>query len=287
MVRRFVFGNPIETEAVLEKPKAAQVYADKTDTANANVKGEDKAVVESGVSIPHLAWDGEALSLRMDEEDIVYGLGENVRGINKRGWIYVSNCSDIGDHHEDTHSLYGAHNFLLIDGKETFGLFIDTPAKVTFDVGYTKYDELRITVEDSAFELYVIEAAAGDVIGTLANVMYSGRDAGCEREEKAAGDDRGVRVELSGQEISIPEQIVREFRGLIGRSYIPPKWAFGVGQSRWSYPTAQDVREVARQYHEHHIPLDMIYLDIDYMERCKDFTIDREAFPDFEELVES
>jgi alpha-glucosidase len=47
-----------------------------------------------------------------------------------------------------------------------------------------------------------------------------------------------------------------------------------------------EVREVARLHRENQIPLDSIYLDIDYMEAYKDFTIDREAFPDFEALVE-
>ena len=35
-----------------------------------------------------------------------------------------------------------------------------------------------------------------------------------------------------------PEDIAKQFRGLVGRSYIPPKWAFGYGQSRWSYMNA-------------------------------------------------
>ena len=267
MIKRFVFGNPMETEAVLRKPQAVQVCAGVEDAAGMCAGRE-----MDGIALPHLAWDGEALSLQMNEEDIVYGLGENVRGINKRGWVYVSNCFDAPHHHEDTHSLYGAHNFLLIDGKETCGFFIDTPAKVTFDVGYTKYDELRITVEDGEFELYVIEPDKGS--------------AQSSKETTQPGEEQNwAGSEADRQEYSILEQIVREFRGLIGRSYIPPKWAFGVGQSRWSYMTSQEVREVARQYREHHHPLDMIYLDIDYMERYKDFTINREAFPDFEELV--
>ncbi len=278
MVKRFVFGNPLETEAVLEKPQAVRICL-RQDAAG-QIGEDDKNLVDStdreckvgicagaqdSAALPHLSWDGEMLTFHLGKDDIVYGLGENVRGINKRGWIYVSDCTDIPHHHEDVHSLYGAHNFLLIDGEETFGLFIDTPAKVTFDIGYTKYDELRITVEDNAFDLYVIEP----------------------NKEMARSDEEQNRTESETreQDLSAPEQIVHEFRELIGRSYLPPKWAFGVGQSRWSYVTSQEVREVARQYREHHLPLDMIYLDIDYMERYKDFTVDREAFPDFEELV--
>ena len=64
--------------------------------------------------------------------------------------------------------------------------------------------------------------------------------------------------------------IVKQFRHVIGRSYIPPKFAFGFGQSRWGYTTKEDFRKVAAGYRENHIPLDMIYMDIDYMDSYKD-----------------
>ena len=53
--------------------------------------------------------------------------------------------------------------------------------------------------------------------------------------------------------------VYKRQRQLIGRSYIPPKWAFGLAQSRFGYKTAEDVREVARQYKENDLPLDMIH----------------------------
>ncbi len=58
------------------------------------------------------------------------------------------------------------------------------------------------------------------------------------------------------------QDVVHEFRELIGRSYIAPRWAFGYGQSRWSYDTAEEVREVAAEYKKHNIPIDSIYLDM-------------------------
>lgn len=220
MMKRYVTGAPLETEAVISKTEAA------------------------AGAVPYLTKTENGFSCKLDKDDIVYGLGENVRGMNKRGWVYESCCADQPNHHEDTKSLYGAHNFLIISGNKTcFGVFVDTPGKVRFDVGYTHFDQMEITPEDGDFDLYIIE---GDT----------------------------------------PDAIVREFRSMIGRSYIPPKWAFGYGQCRWSYYTSEEVREVAKQHRENNIPLDMIYLDIDYMERYKDFSINREAFPDFEELVE-
>ena len=103
---------------------------------------------------------GEGLRFihRMEQADMVYGLGENVRGINKRGWIYESLCSDNPNHREDTHSLYGAHNFLIVKGEsKNFGIFVDHPGKVIFDVGYSKMQELAITVPDKNLDFYLME----------------------------------------------------------------------------------------------------------------------------------
>lgn len=219
-MKRYQSGKPIETEAMLTQLEITE--------------GE----------IPYLKKLENGFWCRLDQDDMVYGLGENVRGINKRGWVYESNCADQPNHLEDTKSLYGAHNFLIVRGKDKcFGMFLDTPGKVRFDIGYTHYDEMQITLEEMDYDLYILDGET-------------------------------------------PEEIVKEFRGAVGRSYIPPKWAFGFGQCRWSYYTADEVREVAEQYIKNDIPIDMIYLDIDYMEKYKDFTVDREAFPDFEQLVE-
>ena len=81
-----------------------------------------------------------------------------------------------------------------------------------------------------------------------------------------------------------PYDIVKQFRHIIGRSYIPPKFAFGFGQSRWGYKTKEDFRKVAKGYRENHIPLDMIYMDIDYMDSYKDFTLN-DDFKDFGSFV--
>lgn len=207
----------------------------------------DSVVVEvpEAKKIPeylHLDEKTNNLTYNMGRQDVVYGLGEAVRGMNKRGHIYASFCSDDCCHTEEKQSLYGAHNFLLVKGERNFGLFIDTPSTVTFDVGATDMDQLMITIKDDGFDLYVIED-------------------------------------------SDLEQIVKEFRTIIGRSYIAPKWAFGYQQSRWGYCKADDIREVAKGYEEADMPLEAIYLDIDYMERYKDFTVNEETFPAFEQFV--
>ncbi len=60
---------------------------------------------------------------------------------------------------------------------------------------------------------------------------------------------------------------------------MPPRWALGNQQSRWSYYPDTMVEEVARQYRTRDLPLDVIHLDIDYMLGYRVFTFDPERFP--------
>ncbi len=212
---KYRFGHPFPTDAVIRK-----VALSSGAPAHFSLSREGELVT---------------LSYPLAEEDAVYGLGEQMRGINKRGWHYESWNLDDPIHHEGRTSLYGAHNFFLVWGKECFGAFLDCAGRVEYDVGFT--DRNLFTVKAKDFDLYLFE-----------------------------GDS--------------PSAIVREFRALIGRSYIPPKWAFGFAQSRWGYKNEADIREVYEEYRKAGLPLDMLFLDIDYMERFKDFTVDKTRFPD-------
>ncbi len=221
-MRKYVYGEPFETEAVVR-----------------NIEISEGNVAYGEVSLE----EGFVFTYQMAEDDIVYGLGEANRGINKRGYCYISNNTDIPEHTEDQRSLYGAHNFLVVSGEKTFGLFVDYPARLTFDIGYTRMDTLTIRCEEANLYLYLIEGESA-------------------------------------------YEIVRAFRKLIGRSYIPPKFAFGYGQSRWGYVTKEDFYKVAEGYRKNHIPMDMIYMDIDYMQDYKDFTLNKKNFQDFPEFVQ-
>lgn len=218
MIQRFSFGHPFPTQSVVLSLPA-----------------------ESS-PVPFLTPDSTGWRFTLSEQAAVYGLGEMPRGINKRGWHYITNNTDESRHSEDKLSFYGAHNFLLVrDGSTCFGLFVDFPGKVYYDIGYTRHDLFSFHTETPDYDLYLL----------------------------SGGNENAI---------------CKEFRTLIGRSYIPPKWAFGLAQSRWGYKTEEDVREVARQYKEHDLPLDMICMDIEYMQDYADFTVNKERFPDLTKL---
>lgn len=220
MIKKYRFGTPFPTESII-----------------APIKQAEGMPQYGAVSLT----DGFTFTYRMDSEDIIYGLGEANRGINKRGFLYTSNCSDNPHHQEDTLSFYGAHNFIIISGQVSFGIYVDYPSTLTFDIGFTHTDELIIRCHDANLDFYVLEG------------------------ENAY-------------------DITKQFRKIIGRSYIPPRFAFGFGQSRWGYKTREDFHDVVKGYRENHIPIDMIYMDIDYMDSYKDFTVSDE-FSDFPAFV--
>jgi alpha-glucosidase len=73
--------------------------------------------------------------------------------------------------------------------------------------------------------------------------------------------------------------VLNRYTELTGRMPLPPRWALGYHQSRWSYETAERVREIAAGFRKRHIPCDVIHLDIDYMDGYRCFTWDRDRFP--------
>jgi len=69
-----------------------------------------------------------------------------------------------------------------------------------------------------------------------------------------------------------PADVVRRYAQLVGTAPLPPRWALGYQQCRFSYESAQRVRGIAKRLREHRIPCDTIYLDIDYMDGFRCFT---------------
>ncbi len=77
-----------------------------------------------------------------------------------------------------------------------------------------------------------------------------------------------------------PKQVISRFTELVGRSPLPPRWAIGYIQSRYSYYPDSKVRFIADNFRERRIPCDGIFLDIDYMDGFRIFTWDKSRFPD-------
>lgn len=77
-----------------------------------------------------------------------------------------------------------------------------------------------------------------------------------------------------------PAAVLRALAELTGAMPLPPRWALGYQQCRWSYQPAARVRQIADEFRTRKIPCDVIWMDIDYMDAFRVFTFSPEEFPD-------
>ncbi len=111
--------------------------------------------------------------------------------------------------------------------------------------------------------------------------------------DAASACDDTILLETQGDGIDVaffpgpaPADVVRRFTAHVGRTPLPPLWALGHHQSRWSYGSEAEVRKLARELRRRRIPTDVIHLDIDYMDGFRVFTWNGKRFPDPKRLLE-
>lgn len=77
-----------------------------------------------------------------------------------------------------------------------------------------------------------------------------------------------------------PQEVMMVLAELTGKPELPPLWALGYHQCRYSYYPDTEVLELADTFREKEIPCDVIWMDIDYMDGYRVFTFDPVGFPD-------
>jgi alpha-glucosidase len=103
-----------------------------------------------------------------------------------------------------------------------------------------------------------------------------------------------LEIQIEGGELNYyfiygPEMIdvTSRYTLLTGTPELPPMWALGYQQCKWSYFPESKVYEVTKRLRSESIPCDVFYLDIDYMEGFRCFTWDKEKFPDPKKMISS
>jgi alpha-glucosidase len=112
-------------------------------------------------------------------------------------------------------------------------------------------------------------------------------DFGHERNDVSSFWARGGEMNyyfIYGPELM---EVAQEYANLTGKPELPPMWALGYHQCRWSYFPDSKVKEVAAEFRKRNIPCDVMYLDIDYMDGFRCFTFHKEHFPDPKGLTKS
>ncbi|MGL5869209.1 glycoside hydrolase family 31 protein, partial [Clostridium chrysemydis] len=81
------------------------------------------------------------------------------------------------------------------------------------------------------------------------------------------------------------KDVVKEYTSLTGKMDMPPLWSLGYQQNRFSYFSKEEVYDLVNTFKENEIPLDVIYLDIDYMDGFRVMTFKTPNFENAKKLI--
>ncbi|XP_024514989.1 uncharacterized protein LOC9649481 isoform X2 [Selaginella moellendorffii] len=184
-----------------------------------------------------------------------YGTGEVSGPLERTGKRMYTWNTDSWGYGKNSPCLYQSHPwvFVVLPSGEVLGVLADTTRKCEVDL--RKESTIRFAA-DCFYPVIVFGPypAPEDLLVALAN---------------ATG--KLVYLVLGGADV------MYYYKGTMN---MPPKWALGYHQCRYSYEPASRVDEISRLFREHRIPADVVWMDIDYMNGFRCFTFDKEKFPD-------
>jgi alpha-glucosidase len=185
---------------------------------------------------------------RLRDDEHVYGFGEKTGPLDKRGW------------------KLGGYSFAMWNS--------DTYA---YDGGT---DPLYVSVP------FFVVLRAGRAHGIfLDNTWRTSFDVGHQQAGVLSFGSEGGDLDYYFIDGPSAKQVIARYTELTGRIPMPPRWALGYNQCRYSYYPDTRVRFIAQNFRERRIPADVIWLDIHYQDAYKPFTWDPGRFPDPAALV--
>ncbi len=198
-----------------------------------------------------LGWRGSkvARSCSLEASEHVYGLGEEAFALDRRGHRFI---------------MWNSDPQVYAPGDEP--IYLNIPLYIGFHEGRGCAS---------------VPPSLGRGYGLFYDNTYRSHfDLGQTRADEAiyCADDGELRYYFFyGPALAT---VLERYTELTGRMPLPPLWALGYQQSRWSYYPESRVREVADLFRKHRIPCDVLHLDIHYMDDYRCFTWDKERFPD-------
>jgi alpha-glucosidase len=183
---------------------------------------------------------------RLGFDEHFYGLGEKAAPLDKRRGGYTMWNTDTS-YQEGTDPLYQSVPFYLgWEAGQVYGIFFDTSYRAEFDMGKTQQEYVSFSAETSPDD------------AQLDYYFFWGPSM---------------------------KKVVSRYADLTGHMPLPPRWALGHQQSRWSYYPDTTVEALVDRYRADDLPLDVVYLDIDYMDDYRVFTWSPRTFPDPRGLI--
>jgi alpha-glucosidase len=201
------------------------------------------------------------ITIPLDPGTDLYGTGEVSGPLRRNGQRANLWNSDSFGYSARTHSIYQAQPFVM-------GLRSDGSA-----FGIICQSTWRCVVEASN---------SGDTLRFTVGGTYSGDTA--EGIHHHTNGLRAPSPAIMVIERDSPHEVVEALAELTGTMPLPPRWALGYHQCRWSYNPESRIRQLADDFRKHKVPCDVIWFDIDYMDSFRCFTFDKEQFPDTTKL---
>lgn len=184
----------------------------------------------------------QTTKLRLSEVETYYGFGEKAfTGMSRHGQYIVNWNTDTFSYAIGTDPIYQSIPFFYaLYDGKTYGLYFNNTFRTYFDMGKTSPERYSFGADGGELDYFV----------------------------------------FTGGATRSPKKVLEDYANLTGTTPLPPIWALGNHQSRWSYFPESRVREIAAGFRSRRIPADVIHLDIDYMDEYRVFTWDKKRFPD-------
>eukprot|EP01042_Synura_sphagnicola_P003914 gene3914-4910_t len=165
----------------------------------------------------------------------------------------------------------------------TFGLGESTRLNHALQPGHT-YTMWAADIGAMSFNVnlygsypYYVQMVDGKAHGVML-MNSNGIDASLEQNSMTFKANGGI-VDLYVFNGPTPEDVVRQYTGVVGRPTMFPYWSLGFHNCKWGYSSVYEVEEIVANYSKANIPLDTQWMDIDYMQSYRDFTYDAKNFP--------
>ncbi|MFT3744064.1 MAG: glycoside hydrolase family 31 protein [Pyrinomonadaceae bacterium] len=235
----------------LSKPDGTKVVIQKAMFSVAVFDEKGNAIVQNDASDPtsfNLA-TGEIKTtmMRRSEVETYYGFGEKAFAeMSRNGKFIVNWNTDTFSYPIGTDPIYQSIPFFTaLYDGRAYGLFFNNTFRTWFDMGARSPGKYSFGADGGELDYFI----------------------------------------FTGSKDKSPKEILADYATLTGKTPLPPIWALGNQQSRWSYFPESRVREIADGFRSRKIPLDVLYLDIDYMDGYRVFTWDKKRFPDPPKLI--
>ena len=208
--------------------------------------------------------DAFAIRRRVGSGDPIYGLGEKTGSFNRRG-------RDFTLWNTDVLNPTAAGEFTA--NRDAGDLRADCTS--------TEFDPYYMSIPFFYHQDAATSAISGSFIDNPYRAFYD-----------FTADDE-ILIHFAGGQYTeyvfggpSMARILEQYTQLTGRTALPPLWALGYHQCRWYGYVQADIENLAAKHRELDLPLDTLWLDIDYMDGYRVFTWNTDRYPDVKGMLD-